>query len=197
MLSRQTSSPVAFYVSLVLNQGCGSETINFRSGSYLEGNFRSGSCPRVFSVPDPDPAHGSFRIREEGGKRAVGGLEEGRGRMEDGGGWETNRRRSSFFFESGSGSETYSRPDPDPEPDPKLLFWIRITAFYGHFCAEIELFMLKIVFLFYHCICFSRGLIPNVNFGSGSGSYSLAYFGSGSWKVKVSDPYGSGFATLY
>jgi len=39
-----------------------------------------------------------------------------------------------------------------------------------------------------------RGLIPNNNLGSGSGSYSSAYFGSGSgsWKIKVADPYGSG-----
>jgi len=52
--------------------------------------------------------------------------------------------------------------------------------------------MLKIGF--YHCICPSRGLIPNDNLGSGS--YLLAGSGAGSWKVKVSDPYGSGSATL-
>jgi len=36
-------------------QDCGSETINFGSGSYLEGHFASlsGSCPWVFSDPDP------------------------------------------------------------------------------------------------------------------------------------------------
>jgi len=51
--------------------------------------------------------------------------------------------------------------------------------------------MLKLVF-FHHCICPSRGLIPNDNFGSGSGSYLSADFGSGSWKVKVLDPSGSG-----
>jgi len=40
--------------------------------------------------------------------------------------------------------------------------------------------------------------VSNDNFGSGSGSCLSAYFGSesGSWKVKVSDPYGSGSATL-
>jgi len=46
-------------------QGCGSETINFRSGSgygsYLEGYFGSGSCPQVFSDPDPDLCLRSFR----------------------------------------------------------------------------------------------------------------------------------------
>jgi hypothetical protein len=39
-------------------------------------------------------------------------------------------------------------------------------------------------------------MIPSDNFGSGS--YLSAYFGSGSgsWKVKVSDPQGYGSATL-
>jgi len=62
--------------------------------------------------------------------------------------------------------------------------------------------MLNIVFLSLHL--FLKRPDPNDNFrsGSGSGSYPSAYFGSrsGTWKVKVSDPYGSasgsGSATL-
>jgi len=44
-----------------VSSSCGSETINFGSGSgsYQEGHFRSGSrsgsCPWVFLDPDPDP----------------------------------------------------------------------------------------------------------------------------------------------
>jgi len=89
-----------------------------------------------------------------------------------------------------------SDPDLDPAPG-SFWIWIRILVseifvklshlksectLKGHFCTEIKLFV----------------LIPNGNFVSGSGSYSSAYFGSGSgsWKVKVSDPYGSGSATL-
>jgi len=81
--------------------------------------------------------------------------------------------------------------DPDPTwwvisyPDPACRsfgIWILVCelfmkflhlklecTFLGHFCAEIKLFMLKIVF--YHCICPSRGLILNGNFGSVSESY--------------------------
>ena len=107
------------------------------------------------------------------------------------------------------GSETIiSDPDPnpdptwrvisDPDPDPALRsFRIRILVceffallksdckFNGHFCAEIELFRLNLVFLSLHFS--SRGLHDYF----GSRSYSSAYFGSGSWKVKVSDPYRS------
>jgi len=114
-----------------------------------------------------------------------------------------------------------SYPDLDPDPSWRVIldpdpapgsFWIRILAceifvkflhlmsectMKGNFCPQIELFMFKILFLSLH-LSFKRP-DPNDNFGSGS--YLSAYFGlgSGSWKVKVSDPYcsGSGSATLF
>jgi len=77
-------------------QGCGSQTINFGSGSgsYLEGHFGSGSCP-------------SFQIRIRIGILVC----------------------EIFVKFSNLKSE---------------------CTFKGHFCAEIELFMLKIVFISLH-----------------------------------------------
>jgi len=66
-LQVKSESEINSYGSAILQrsiwffQGCETETINFRSGSYLKGHFGSGSWPQVFT--DPDPAHGSFLIR--------------------------------------------------------------------------------------------------------------------------------------